>query len=229
MGIAAEWLDALAMIEGRGGSVSNEMKCRARSAVIAAHGLGGRAIPRRSTHGWSRQWTTRDGLRLRQRAPARAAYQWSVEVTAYVAESARRQGRRTAALRAACSPCCGRRVSMAPFAGIALPNDASVRLHEAVGFRRWVSIGKSASNSVLARCRVVAPGTRRGRHAAVRAGELSRSCVQCPRSATFWFDVMVNAGRLPISGLAPPRPAAAASRDRNLAAWRMALALAGGL
>jgi L-amino acid N-acyltransferase YncA len=63
----------------------------------------------------------------------RAAYQWSVEVTAYVAESARGQG-------------VGRRLYRglftvlraqgfhAAFAGVALPNDASVALHEAVGF-----------------------------------------------------------------------------------------------
>lgn len=64
----------------------------------------------------------------------RAAYQWSVEVTAYVAETARGTGvgRRLygsllAMLRA--------QGFHGAFAGIALPNDASVRLHEAVGFR----------------------------------------------------------------------------------------------
>jgi L-amino acid N-acyltransferase YncA len=64
----------------------------------------------------------------------RAAYQWSVEVTAYVAETAREKGvgRRLygsllAMLRA--------QGFHGAFAGIALPNDASVRLHEAVGFR----------------------------------------------------------------------------------------------
>jgi L-amino acid N-acyltransferase YncA len=64
----------------------------------------------------------------------RAAYQWSVEVTAYVAEAARGKGvgRRLygsllAMLRA--------QGFHGAFAGIALPNDASVRLHEAVGFR----------------------------------------------------------------------------------------------
>ena len=63
----------------------------------------------------------------------RAAYQWSVEVTAYVAETARGKGvgRRLygsllAMLRA--------QGFHGAFAGIALPNDASVRLHEAVGF-----------------------------------------------------------------------------------------------
>ena len=64
----------------------------------------------------------------------RAAYQWSVEVAAYVAESARRKGvgrqlygSLLAMLRA--------QGFHGAFAGIALPNDASVRLHEAVSFR----------------------------------------------------------------------------------------------
>lgn len=63
----------------------------------------------------------------------RPAYQWSVDVTAYVREDARGQG-------------VGRRLYQAlfaelvtlgyfqAFAGIALPNDASVALHESVGF-----------------------------------------------------------------------------------------------
>lgn len=64
---------------------------------------------------------------------ARPAYRWTVEVTAYVRESAHRRG-------------VGRAVYGALFrlleaqgfhravAGIALPNDASVALHRAVGF-----------------------------------------------------------------------------------------------
>jgi phosphinothricin acetyltransferase len=63
----------------------------------------------------------------------RAAYRWSVDVTAYVAQIARRQG-------------VGRKLYLAliavlraqgfrsAFAGITLPNQASVGLHEAVGF-----------------------------------------------------------------------------------------------
>ncbi|RQP22925.1 arsinothricin resistance N-acetyltransferase ArsN1 family B [Piscinibacter terrae] len=63
----------------------------------------------------------------------RAAYQWSVDTTAYVREDARGQG-------------VGRRLYQAlfdaladlgyfqAFAGIALPNAASVGLHEAMGF-----------------------------------------------------------------------------------------------
>jgi len=65
----------------------------------------------------------------------RAAYQWSVDTTAYVRADARGQG-------------VGRRLYEAlfaelvtlgyyqAFAGIALPNAASVGLHEAVGFKR---------------------------------------------------------------------------------------------
>ena len=63
----------------------------------------------------------------------RPAYQWSVDVTAYVREDARGSG-------------VGKRLYQAlipelvtlgyfqAFAGIALPNDASVALHESVGF-----------------------------------------------------------------------------------------------
>ncbi len=63
----------------------------------------------------------------------RAAYRWSTDVSAYIAETARRQG-------------VGRRLYeelfkvlrgqgfRAAFAGITLPNQASVGLHEALGF-----------------------------------------------------------------------------------------------
>jgi phosphinothricin acetyltransferase len=63
----------------------------------------------------------------------RAAYQWSVDVTAYVAPHAQRQGVghqlyvRLLDLLAA-------QGFHRAFAGIALPNDASVALHESVGF-----------------------------------------------------------------------------------------------
>jgi L-amino acid N-acyltransferase YncA len=63
----------------------------------------------------------------------RAAYRWSVDVTAYVADGARRQrvgqkmyGALINLLRA--------QGFRSAFAGIALPNPASVALHESVGF-----------------------------------------------------------------------------------------------
>lgn len=64
----------------------------------------------------------------------RAAYRWSVDVSAYVAERARRSGvaralyeRLIAILKA--------QGFHSAYAGIALPNDASVGLHQAVGFK----------------------------------------------------------------------------------------------
>ena len=64
----------------------------------------------------------------------RAAYRWSVDVTVYVAASAQGRGigrklygALTGILRA--------QGFRSAFAGITLPNDASVRLHEAAGFK----------------------------------------------------------------------------------------------
>jgi L-amino acid N-acyltransferase YncA len=63
----------------------------------------------------------------------RAAYQWSTDVTVYVAAHARRQGvaRRLYGDLLAILEAQG---FHAAFAGIALPNDPSVAIHEAVGF-----------------------------------------------------------------------------------------------
>jgi phosphinothricin acetyltransferase len=65
---------------------------------------------------------------------ARAAYRWSVDVSAYVDAAARRGGVGKALY--------GRLLTIlrnqgfrGAFAGIALPNDASVALHEAMGFK----------------------------------------------------------------------------------------------
>jgi len=75
-----------------------------------------------------------DGYAYASRLRERPAYQWSTEVTAYVRDDRRGAG-------------VGKRLYTAlldqlkhlgycqAFAGIALPNDASVRLHESVGFR----------------------------------------------------------------------------------------------
>ena len=64
---------------------------------------------------------------------ARSAYRWSVDVTVYLAEAARGQGlgRR---LYGVLLPLLARQGFRSAFAGVALPNAASVGLHEAVGF-----------------------------------------------------------------------------------------------
>ncbi|MDF1506318.1 GNAT family N-acetyltransferase, partial [Roseisolibacter sp. H3M3-2] len=63
----------------------------------------------------------------------RAAYQWSVEVSAYVADTAQRRGA-ARALYAALFDLLARQGFRNAYAGITLPNDASVGLHVAVGF-----------------------------------------------------------------------------------------------
>ena len=64
---------------------------------------------------------------------ARAAYRTSADVTAYVAESARRSGIGRA-LYTELLDRLKRKGFHAAFAGIALPNPASIALHESVGF-----------------------------------------------------------------------------------------------
>jgi L-amino acid N-acyltransferase YncA len=65
----------------------------------------------------------------------RKAYQWSVDVTCYV--DARDRGRGVGkGLYAALLAILGAQGFHAAFAGIALPNAASVALHESVGFER---------------------------------------------------------------------------------------------
>lgn len=75
------------------------------------------------------------GYAYATRLRSRAAYNWSVETSVYVREGARHEG-------------VGRRLYRSllalltlqgyvnVYAGIALPNDASVALHEGIGFRR---------------------------------------------------------------------------------------------
>jgi len=63
----------------------------------------------------------------------RPAYQWSVDVTAYVREDARRTGVGARLYRALLDELVQLGYFQA-FAGIALPNAASVALHESVGF-----------------------------------------------------------------------------------------------
>jgi phosphinothricin acetyltransferase len=64
---------------------------------------------------------------------ARSAYRWSADVTVYVAPEARRSGV-ARALYGRLLPMLVEREFHAAFAGIALPNPASVALHEAMGF-----------------------------------------------------------------------------------------------
>lgn len=64
----------------------------------------------------------------------RPAYQWSVDVTAYVREDCRGQGVGKRLYQTLFNELSALGYCQA-FAGIALPNDASVALHESVGFR----------------------------------------------------------------------------------------------
>lgn len=64
---------------------------------------------------------------------AREAYQWSVDVTVYIAGHAHRSGIGRA-LYERLLPILERQGFHAAHAGIALPNDGSVGLHEALGF-----------------------------------------------------------------------------------------------
>ena len=65
---------------------------------------------------------------------SRAAYRWAVETTVYLRDDARGQGLGPALYRPllACLRLQGLRLAIA---GITLPNPASVRMHEAFGFR----------------------------------------------------------------------------------------------
>jgi phosphinothricin acetyltransferase len=65
---------------------------------------------------------------------ARAGYRWSVNISVYVAEAAR--GRRVGrALYDALLPIVRRQRFVNVYAGVALPNPASVALHEGIGMR----------------------------------------------------------------------------------------------
>jgi phosphinothricin acetyltransferase len=65
---------------------------------------------------------------------SRAAYRWSAEVSAYVAECARRAGVGRALYRRLFE-CLRAQGFASAFAGITLPNPASVAFHEALGFQ----------------------------------------------------------------------------------------------
>ena len=63
----------------------------------------------------------------------RAAYRWAADVTAYVGSGWRRQGVGASLYRAVLQRLADQGIHVA-CAGIALPNDASVGLHESLGF-----------------------------------------------------------------------------------------------
>lgn len=82
---------------------------------------------------------------------SRAAYRWSVETSVYVAEPGRGTG---TALMSALLDQCAAGGLVSAYAGIALPSDASVALHEKLGFTfvgafprvgfkhgRWIDVG----------------------------------------------------------------------------------------
>lgn len=84
---------------------------------------------------------------------ARAGYRWSVDVSVYLAPAACGRGLGTA-LYEVLLPTVARLGYVSAYAGVALPNDASVRLHERMGFSavgvyrgvgfkhgRWVDVG----------------------------------------------------------------------------------------
>jgi phosphinothricin acetyltransferase len=74
-----------------------------------------------------------DGYVYASKHRERPAYQWSVDVTAYVREDARRAGVGKRLYHALFDELASLGYFQA-FAGIALPNAASVALHESVGF-----------------------------------------------------------------------------------------------
>lgn len=73
------------------------------------------------------------GFAYASRFKERPAYRWTAEVTVYLAPPARRQGVGRA-LYGELLPAVASLGYVTACAGIALPNDASVRLHEALGF-----------------------------------------------------------------------------------------------
>lgn len=73
------------------------------------------------------------GFAYAARHRERAAYRWSADVSVYLASDATRQGIGTA-LYEALLPEVAALGYVSAFAGIALPNPGSVRLHESLGF-----------------------------------------------------------------------------------------------
>jgi len=74
------------------------------------------------------------GYAYASRHHERAAYRWSVDVSVYVREGSRRSGVGRA-LYGSLLPLLRLQGFCAAHAGITLPNEASVRIHESLGFR----------------------------------------------------------------------------------------------
>src|SRR5215831_1792075 len=74
-----------------------------------------------------------DGYAYATQHRKRAAYRWSVDVSAYVRNEVQRRGIGRA-LYSMLLPILARQNYKSAFAGIALPNDACVGLHECMGF-----------------------------------------------------------------------------------------------
>jgi phosphinothricin acetyltransferase len=87
------------------------------------------------THAWLVAEQERDVVGFAYAEPhrERAAYRWAADVAAYVAEDSRRHGVGRA-LYGRLLPLLATQGLHVACAGIALPNDASVALHEACGF-----------------------------------------------------------------------------------------------
>ena len=65
----------------------------------------------------------------------RAAYRWSVDVSAYVRDGSSAHGRGACTLHVALRSSCVCKAFTRPLAGITLPNPGSVGLHESMGFQ----------------------------------------------------------------------------------------------
>ncbi len=142
-----------------------------------------------------------DGYVYASRHRARAAYQWSVDVTAYVREDARGRsvGKRLYTRLFEELP---KRGCYQAFAGIALPNAASVALHASVGFEhlgiyRDVGFKLDAWHDVGWWQRSLQPPSpRRNRCVSSRSGSASHAFGSSPvgRSFTYWtLNVMASA------------------------------------
>ena len=81
------------------------------------------------------------GYAYASRQGERAAYRWSVQVTVYIDPGFHRQGVGRGLYEALLAQLRSQQFRMA-YAGITLPNEASVALHEAMGFRRVATYNK---------------------------------------------------------------------------------------